>query len=331
MKKPFLSLKQSSMGFSVIKAGMQTTIQDLGRFGFQKFGMVVSGAMDALALRLGNIILGNDEHMAGLECTTIGPTLSFDQAQLIAITGADLSARLDGVLVALWKPIFVAAGSVLSFGKPVSGCRAYICFQNGLEIPDIMDSQSTYLKAKIGGWHGRALQKDDRIAFCSAYNKPVFSFNWRLSSQLYTDLSLTKIRVIKGPQFDDFEQESIVQFISESFGITALSDRMGYRLNSLPLRLTKPMELLSSAVTFGTVQVPPQGQAIVLMADHPTTGGYPVLAQVARVDLSLLAQKQVGDQLQFELISLTEAHQLLKNQEQQLNQLKRSIALTYDR
>ncbi|WDF69852.1 biotin-dependent carboxyltransferase family protein [Sphingobacterium oryzagri] len=319
------------MGFSVLKAGMQTTIQDLGRFGFQRFGMVVGGAMDGLAWRLGNMILHNNENAAALECTTIGPSLHFEQTQLIAITGADLSARLDGVPIACWKPILVTAGSVLSFGKPVSGCRAYICFQNGLDIPQVMHSQSTYLKAKIGGWQGRALQKGDRIDFCKPYGNAALQINWRLSPQLYTDLSRTNIRVIKGPQFEDFSKESVEQFFSESFDITAMSDRMGYRLASAPLRLAHSTELLSSAVTFGTVQVPPEGQAIVLMADRPTTGGYPILAQVASVDLSLLSQKQAGDALRFELISLAEAQRLLRTQERQLLQVKRSIAFKYER
>lgn len=318
------------MGIRVIKAGLLTSIQDLGRFGFQRYGMAVCGAMDTLALRLGNILLGNKEGEAAIECTSLGPTLYFEQGQLICITGADLSPTVDGQPVTMWKPIFVVAGSTLSFGKPLSGWRSYICFYRGLEIPEVMGSKSTYMKGELGGWKGRALRKQDQIGFSQPYAGAETKFKWRMATSLYSDLSCQRIRVTAGSQLDLFDYTAILDFISNPFTLSQSSDRMGYRLESKPLMLKVPEEFLSSAVTFGTIQVPPQGNAIVLMADHPTTGGYPIIGQVASIDLPLLAQMAPLDQIEFDLIALDEAHELLRNQNKQLNQLKRTIAFKYD-
>jgi antagonist of KipI len=319
------------MGIKVLKAGLLSSIQDLGRSGFQRYGMTVCGAMDTWALRLGNILLGNEEGEAAIECTQLGPTLRFDEGQLICITGGDLSPRIDGLPVALWKPIFVPEGGVLSFGKPLSGCRSYICFYGGLDIAEVMGSRSTYIKGGIGGWKGRALAKEDRIGFRSPYIGAETKFGWRIAPSLYSTAASRIIRVTTGPQFEDFDSYALVEFLSGTFTLSQASDRMGYRLKSKPLQLKEQGELLSTAVTFGTIQVPPQGNAIVLMADHPTTGGYPVIGQVATIDLPLLAQMEPEEQLEFDLITLTEAQELLRLQSKQLKQLKRAIAFKYDR
>lgn len=318
------------MGIRVVKAGLLTSIQDFGRFGFQRYGMAVCGAMDTLALQLGNILLGNREGEAGMECTSLGPTLYFERGQLICITGADLSPTVEGVPVAMWKPIFIPEGGVLSFGKPKSGCRSYICFYRGLQVPEVLGSKSTYIKGRIGGWEGRALKKQDQIGFCSPYVGRQSEVRWSMDLSLYKDLSNRTIRVTAGPQFERFDHSALLDFLSNPFTISQASDRMGYRLESSPLHTKNQEELLSSAVTFGTIQVPPQGNAIVLMADHPTTGGYPVIGQVAAIDLPLLAQMAPLDQIEFDLITLAEAHELLANQNKQLNQLKRAIAFKYD-
>lgn len=317
------------MGVKVIKAGLMTSIQDLGRFGFQRYGMAVCGAMDTLALRLGNIILGNEEGEAAIECTNIGPILRFDLGQLICITGADLSPTVDGVPIAMWKPIFVPQGGMLSFGKPNAGSRSYICFYGGLDVPEVLGSRSTYMKGEIGGWKGRSLKKEDQICFRNPYTGAKTEFRWQMDTSLYTDLASRSIRVTKGPQFERFDSYALVDFLSDPFTLSQSSDRMGCRLESAPLKLKDQTEMLSTAVTFGTIQVPPQGAAIVLMADHPTTGGYPVIGQVATIDLSLLAQKVALDQIEFDLITLAEAQELLRFQNKQLNQLKRAIAFKY--
>lgn len=319
------------MGIKIIKAGMLTTIQDLGRYGLQRYGMTVSGAMDSYALLLGNSILGNADNEAAIECTVLGPTIYFEQTQLITVTGANLSPKVDGQSLPMWKPVLIEAGSLLSFGRPNSGCRAYICFQGGLDIPELLGSRSTYSKGQVGGWKGRPLQEGDRIAFRHCYKGKDSLFRWSMDTSLYPDLSTNVIRVMDGPQLPCFESAAQKSFFSDVFTISNNSDRMGYRLTSKPLRLTEQKELLSTAVTFGSIQVPPDGNAIVLMADHPTTGGYPVIAQVATIDLPLLAQKGPNNRISFERISLDEAHDLLKKQHTQFKKLKRAIALKYEK
>ncbi|WP_104383138.1 biotin-dependent carboxyltransferase family protein [Sphingobacterium sp. HMA12] len=318
------------MGIKIVKAGMLTTIQDLGRYGLQRYGMAVSGAMDSYALRLGNNILGNPDNEAAIECTVLGPIIYFEQAQLICLTGADLSPMIDGNPLPMWRPVLVEAGSLLSFGRPHLGCRAYICFQGGLDIPEILGSRSTYSKGGLGGWQGRALHEGDRIPFRHHYTGKDSLFHWSMDPGLYPDLATEVVRVLDGPQFACFESNAQKSFFSDVFTISNNSDRMGYRLTSKPLWLTEQKELLSTAVTFGSIQVPPDGNAIVLMADHPTTGGYPVIAQVATIDLSLLAQKGPNDRISFKRVSLDEAHGLLKKQHAQLKKLKSAIALKYE-
>jgi len=318
------------MGIKIIKAGMLTTIQDLGRYGLQRYGMAVSGAMDSYALLLGNRILGNADNEAAIECTVLGPSIYFEQTQLIVVTGADLSPKVDGQPLPMWKPVLIEAGSLVSFGRPNSGCRSYICFGGGLDIPKVMGSRSTYSKGQIGGWQGRPLKEQDRIAFNHPYDGGEGSFSWSMDPRLYPDLSAEVIRVMDGPQRDEFESDSLQSFFADVFTVSKNSDRMGYRLQASPLQLKEKKELLSTAVTFGSIQVPPDGNAIILMADHPTTGGYPVIGQVATVDLPLLAQKGPEDNIRFERIELDEAQNLLKQRQIQLIKLKRAIALKYE-
>ncbi|WP_316791145.1 biotin-dependent carboxyltransferase family protein [Pedobacter frigoris] len=316
------------MGIRILKPGLLSTIQDMGRHGHQKCGMVVSGAMDILALKIGNLLLGNSPAEAALECTLSGPELIFERDQLIAITGGNLSPQIDGVPLTMWKPVYVRAGAKLSFGKALSGCRTYLSVYRGFDVSEVLGSKSTYLRAGIGGWNGRALKKDDIIPFktsCQGQHK----FDWSAGKNLYPDLSNPRIRVIEGPEFGQFTVESTADFLNGSYTVSNEADRMGYRLNGKALQQQVSKEMLSSAVTFGTIQVPAQGAPIVLMADHQTTGGYPRIAQVISADLTLLAQMQPGREITFELITLEQAQVLLLTQEQQLSQLRQTLTLKY--
>lgn len=317
------------MGIRIIKPGLLTTLQDLGRYGYQKSGMAVSGAMDTLALKIGNLLLGNPVDEVGLECTLTGPVIVFEENQLIVITGGNLSPKIDVDTVEMWKPLYVPKGSTLSFGKAVGGCRSYLCVYGGFDVPEVLSSRSTYLRAGIGGWEGRALKANDLLPFKKNYNGPFKKIGWSAGRNIYPDLSVRSIRVIKGPEFEQFTPESISSFFNEAFSISSEADRMGYRLSGPSLQRHIAKEMLSAAVTFGTVQVPGQGTPIVLMADHQTTGGYPRIAQVISVDLTLLAQMQPGQQITFELITLEEAQALLLTREQQLKQLRQTIILKY--
>lgn len=319
------------MGISIIKAGLLSTVQDLGRWGFQRQGVPVSGAMDRLALRLGNVLLGNDESAAAIECTWTGPSIRFDQDQLISITGANLLPKLNGKEIAMWKPIYVPKDAVLSFGKADSeGCRAYICFYGGLDVPHVLGSCATYLSGKMGGLNGQALVKGDQISFLKAFESVSSTFNWSMDSSLYPNLASRKIRIIAGPHTARLEKDSLLDLFKQSFEISNSSDRMGYRLKSNMLHLKDKRELLSSGVCFGTIQLPADGQPIILMADHGTTGGYPIIGQVASIDIPLLAQLKPGEHIQFEEIDLRAAQQLLLEQEQQINRLRQGVRLKYE-
>lgn len=315
------------MGINVLKGGMLTTVQDLGRKGYRKDGIIVSGAMDTLALEIGNLLLGNDKNEAGLECTLIGPKLLFKTAQLVAITGGDLSPEVDGQSVNMWRPIIIREGATLSFRAAVKGCRTYLTVFGGFDLPEILGSYSTYLKAGFGGFKGRVLKAEDELLFKKIYTPTGDAFKWSADLRLYPDLNCLDIRVMKGPEFELFNNQSKSSLFTEQFLISKASDRMGYRLEGPALQLIKPKEMLSTAVTFGTVQVTPDGGAILLMADHQTTGGYPRIIQVITTDLAKLAQMQSGQQIRFKLVTIEEAQKALLDRERQLKQLRHTLTL----
>lgn len=318
------------MGISVIKAGLLTTLQDLGRFGYRKDGIIVSGAMDLMALKIGNLLLGNPEQTAGLECTLQGPELLFESNQLIAITGGDLSPQINDAPVKMWRPHFIKKGNVLKFGAAIRGCRAYITVFGGFDIPVVLGSGATYLKAGFGGWEGRALKKYDVLPFKNVYSGNVRNFNWSLDLKVYPDLSDPVIRILEGPEYHLFSEKSKWHLSEQVYLVTKEADRMGYRLEGPVLGLVEPKEMLSAAVAFGTIQVTGKGDAIVLMADHQTTGGYPRIAQVITADLTKLAQLRAGQHIQFKFVTLAVAQAALVKMDQQIRQLKQTLTFKYN-
>ena len=331
------------MGLKIISSGLLSTVQDLGRYGYQKEGVNVSGAMDAFALRVGNLLVGNAEDAAGIEATFLGPRIRFETDQLIAITGGNLSPAINGEAVKMWRPILVTQGSQLDFGAPALGCRAYLAVSGSFDIARVLGSLSTYLRGEFGGLKGRALKAGDCIP-CpgptargqalvqhlarAAPPAAWLQARWTPAPQLYPRLEETQtIRAIKGPEYALFEEKSHQDFWQQEFIVTSDSDRMGYRLHGPALDLTTETEMVSSAVTFGTIQVPADGHPIALLADHQTTGGYPRLAQVITADFSKLAQVPLGKKIRFQEVSLEEAQYLYIRQEQDIDQIKRSLAL----
>ncbi|QCR23821.1 biotin-dependent carboxyltransferase family protein [Pontibacter sp. SGAir0037] len=333
------------MSLRILKPGLLTTIQDTGRYGYQKDGVVVSGAMDRVAHRIANMLTANPETEATIEITLQGPQLLFEKDHLIALTGADLSPTINGEEVKMWRPVLVREGSVLDFGAPKAGCRAYLAVSGGFKLEKTLGSYSTYMRAGIGGLNGRALQENDLIP-CNGINATASSVMGELN-QKNTTASFAQtswlpdpayypayardpvIRAVKGPEYDLFTDESKSNIWRSLFQVTSQSDRMGYRLIGLSLALKEPREIISSAVTFGTVQVPSQGHPIVLMADHQTTGGYPRMVQVVTADLPKLAQVVPGRGIRLEEVSLEEAQQLYLEQEKQLVQLKQAIRIKF--
>ncbi len=327
----------------ILDPGLMTTVQDLGRFGYQKDGITTGGAMDPLALRIANILVGNEEHNAGLEITLKGPTIEFLGDSLIAICGADLTPEIADVRVPNWCAICVKEGSVLRFGDDRWGCRAYLAVSGGIDVPDVMNSRSTYLRAAIGGVEGRPLRGGDDIPVGSVNaNTLAVSAGGPLPFAL-TERHLPSeealglyerdrpLRVLRGPHWNLFDERDRRVFLREVFEVSTSSDRMGYRLSGSLLDASVRDELISSAVLSGTVQVPPSGEPIVLMADRQTTGGYPVIGVVATADLPLVAQLRPGDQVRFEEVKIKEAQTELRSQEERLQGFKEVISHAPDR
>lgn len=333
------------MSLNILSPGFLTTIQDLGRIGYQKEGIIVSGAMDALALRVANLLVGNRENEAGLEVTLLGPKIRFDEDQLIALTGANLAPSINGQAVKMDRPIFVSGGSMLQFAPQGSGCRTYMAVAGGLTVPMVLGSRSTYLQAGIGGRHGRALKAGDVVAcpgpsgavrqfwckkLAAAPGKAWVQAAWTPSPEVYPGPQANpSIRAVRGPEYSLFSTTCQHNFWAENYTVTLASNRMGYRLrgDGPALALTQPEEMLSSAVPFGTVQVPADGNPIVLLADHQTTGGYPRIAQVVTADFSRLAQVPPGGKIRFQEVSLSEAQRLYCQQELNVRQLQQALKL----
>ena len=297
-----------------MKPGLYTTIQDQGRYGYQKSGIVVSGVMDKRSYELGNII-SQQQNAPAFEFVMSGPTLKFHQPAVITITGAAFQPTIDGQPMPMWRPIQVLAGSILAIGSAKRGMYGYL-FVKGLDIPQILGSTSTYEKAGLG----KRLQKGDTFNFISSFTKKV---NWSLKPLIH-ERHVT-IRVVKGTEYDLFTEVSLQQFFNTPYIVTTEANRMGYRLQGVPLQQKVQQELLSSAVTYGTIQVPPNGQPIVLMADRQTTGGYAKIAQVLSTDLSKLAQCAPGTSVIFQLVSLEEAQESLIREHRAYQLLKKII------
>jgi antagonist of KipI len=316
----------STMGVIIQKPGLLSTIQDLGRKGYQRDGIMVSGAMDLLSMRLANILIGNDESEAVLEVTLIGPSLHFTIDSIISITGGKLSPLLNQIPVSMNKAIFVKKGDKLEFGPLQNGFRSYIAFKGGIKVEKVLESKSTHLSAGFGGLKGRALIKGDILPVVNFNKQLISKINWQLSPIFNRLLfSSEPIRFIKGHQFELFDEESVKSFSSSLFTLTKEANRIGYRFQGPVLRLTKQQEILTEGVTFGSVQVPSNGQPIILMADRQTTGGYPKIAQIISVDLPRLAQLKPGDSISFTEVSLKEAQQLSLDRENEIRAIRKII------
>jgi antagonist of KipI len=324
------------MTVTVIEPGLQTQLQDEGRWGWQCDGVPVGGAMDAWSHRLANLLAGNAGDEATLEILMTGPRLRFDQSAVIALTGADLPASIDGQAVPMHRRIHVPAGAVLAFGRRRAGLRAYLGVAGGFDVPRVLGSRSTYVRGGFGGLQGRALRPGDVLPL-----RPVPAGGGAEPAHLEVapppplDLlpalpdpapdACATVAVLRGEHWDLFDAAARQALLAQAWHIGSQSDRMGYRLSGTALHRTAGDELLSEGVAFGTVQVPPDGQPIVLMAERQSTGGYPKIAHVASVDLPMLAQLAPGQRVRFELVSLDLAQALIEDRERRHAQLRRAL------
>lgn len=301
----------------VLAPGLLTTVQDLGRAGLGALGVPPGGAADAHALRLGNLLLGNDEGAAALEATLAGPELLFEEDAVVALAGAPFAARIDGEAVAPWSAVEVREGARLVLGRAVSGARGYVCVRGGVDVPAVLGSRATDVATGFGGLGGRALRAGDLLATNRAPGAmrgrrvDAVAARWTGPRRL--------LRVTTGPQLDWFDSASAEAFLARGFRVSASSSRAGVRLEGEPLA-APTRSLLTEGLTAGAVQVPPAGLPIVLLVEHPSTGGYPKIAHVISVDVSALAQLRPGDEVRFVPVSLDEARRLLLDREARLGE-----------
>ena len=306
--------------FEVISPGPLTTVQDSGRYGFQQYGVPTSGAMDHYALRLGNLLVGNPDNAPALEITIMGLQLRVMEDTIVAITGADLSPVVNKTPVPQWQTIRVHSGDLLAFPRPRSGARAYLSVSGGFKVQEIMCSASTYSKSAIGGIEGRALRKGDRLQTGQTDTPTrIRKIPDAYIPQYEHDI---KLRVIIGPQEDRFTAEGLRTFLHSTYTVSSQADRMGYRLEGTRIEHLGGADIISDGIPLGAVQVPGDGLPIILLADRQTTGGYAKIATVISIDIPKIAQCLPGDRVTFREISLMEAHNLLKEQEQLFNRVR---------
>jgi antagonist of KipI len=311
--------------FEVIQPGAFTTVQDLGRYGYQKYGVSISGAMDRFALRVANLLVGNGEGEAAVEATLIGPKLKALAKLRVAFTGADLSPAVDGRPAPRWRGVDVSEGSVISFGAPKSGCRAYLAVAGGIDFPIVMGSRSIHTRSNLGG-NGRALAKGDVIEGKeSGVRNQDSGLRQIPDDEIPIYERRLNVRVVLGPQDDYFTRKGIETFLQSEYEITPQADRMGYRLKGPKVEHQSGADILTDATPPGSIQVPGDGMPIILLADGQTTGGYSKIATVTSVDQDLLAQARPGDKVRFQKVTITEAHRLLREMEDRMQRIKKAL------
>lgn len=296
----------------VISPGILCTVQDAGRYGFLRYGMPATGAMDEISMRIANRLVGNAPDAAVLEATLQGPSLVFEKDTYIAIAGAEMPSTLDGHTIPSYQTVRVKAGDVLQMGKVTWGARAYIAVAGGFRVPEVMGSRSTFLSAGVGGLEGRPLQKGDKLEYLCIWE--------RIKAVRIPDEFLSWLRrdgpllIYPGPELHRFTREAVFTLLTNPYTISAESNRMGYRLEGPALNVKKGLsaDIVSTGVLPGTIQVPGDGKPVLLMADAQTTGGYCRLALLAKAEISRAAQLKPGDSLRFGEAQPEQAKELIK-------------------
>ncbi|HZS33748.1 MAG TPA: biotin-dependent carboxyltransferase family protein [Methylomirabilota bacterium] len=300
-------------GLAVIEPGLLTTVQDLGRLGYQRVGIPPSGPMDRAAFVVANRLVGNPDGAAGLECTLNGPRLEVRQPALVAVTGAEMEPSLNGDPLPTWTAVAVAPGDVLAFRMARAGCRAYLAVAGGLDVAPVLGSRATYLRGRLGGLGGRALQKGDvlPVGRPAAAGWPGRTVPPALRPAYPAEV---ECRVILGPQADRFTADGIAAFLGAAYEVTPQADRMGYRLKGPLITHARGHDIVSDGIPLGGIQVPGEGQPIVLLVDRQTTGGYTKIATVIGVDIGRIGQTRPGQRVRFREVGLEEAHAALADE-----------------
>lgn len=306
------------MPIRVNNPGLLTTVQDAGRYGFSHLGISSCGAADAIAFRIANLLLGNDENTAALEMTLLGATVEFEEAAIIALTGAECDCRLNGETAPMWQAIQVAPGDVLACAGMKTGARAYLALEAGFDVASVMGSASTDLAGRFGGYDGRKLVKGDVL---SVHKKR--ALKTRKARRLPTGALETlypngPIRVTRGAQQEWFGGEAFDKLFSRAYAVSDDSDRSGLRLKGESIRPRDAMQLLTDGIPLGAIQVPQDGQPIILFVDQHTTGGYPKIANVIAADMHRIGQLRPREQVRFTEVAIAEAIESVREQEKWL-------------
>lgn len=291
----------------VLDPGPQTTVQDLGRVGYLRYGIPPSGPMDPRSFVVANRLVGNPDGVAALECTLAGPRFTVGRPCAIAVTGADMPVTVNGAAAPAWTTLLLMGGDVVGLGAARAGVRAYVAFSGGIDVPPALGSRATYLRGALGGFDGRALRRGDRVRLGVARLPrlrrvtPATLVDWEGEPVL---------RVVLGPQADRFTEDGVRAFLGSAYVMTPHSDRMGARLSGPRIAHARGHDIISDGVAAGAVQVPGDGQPIVLLADRQSTGGYTKIATMCSFDLGRVGQVKPGQRVRFSAVSVAEAHAL---------------------
>jgi biotin-dependent carboxylase-like uncharacterized protein len=323
------------MSIRVLRPGLLTTLQDHGRHGYQRVGLCPGGAMDPVALSLANALVGNDVNEAALEMTVIGPELEFERDTLVAVCGAEFQGGFPHN-----RPVLARAGTRFNVGRAVRGARAYLAVAGGFAVEPVLGSRSTYLPGHFGGMEGRALKHGDVLGLRDAAAAERFgglkktrdgTVKWSAPPLTLPDREPVLVHVVEGQHYASFDSSSQRAFFDTVWRVAPDSNRMGFRLSGPPLGRPQADEILSGPTCLGSVQVPPSGVPIALMADHQTTGGYPRIAEIASADVARLAQLAPGGKVHFARCSLEIAAELRRDARERLQSALRGIAWEYQR
>ncbi|SCT83327.1 allophanate hydrolase subunit 2 [Staphylococcus xylosus] len=307
------------MSIKILNPGLFSTVQDLGRIGYQDQGFSTAGALDTYALRIGYTLIGNNG--PAIEFTIVGPTIQFLTDNTFVLTGGHFEATLNNQVISSQTVIFVKKGDELKIGTVVDGARGYILFGKPLNIQKVANSYSTHTRSNIGGYKGRALKSNDVIT-CQQNN--MYAERIGLSCPVEA-LNRQTIHIIEGPQIESFSNEAKQKLVNEAFKISEKSDRMGFRLQGEKIAPIESADIISEPVALGSIQVPNDGNPIILLNDKQTVGGYTKIATVCAADLSLIAQKQPNETIKFEWISVEAATEKLHQKERELNEKQNQV------
>ncbi|MGW7888298.1 biotin-dependent carboxyltransferase family protein [Staphylococcus xylosus] len=307
------------MSIKILNPGLFSTVQDLGRVGYQDQGFSTAGALDTYALRIGYTLIGNNG--PAIEFTIVGPTIQFLTENTFVLTGGHFEATLNNQVISSQTVIFVKKGDELKIGSVVDGARGYILFGKPLNIQKVANSYSTHTRSKIGGYKGRALKSNDVIT-CQQNN--MYAERIGLSCQVEA-INQQVIHIIEGPQIESFSNEAKQKLVNEGFKISEKSDRMGFRLQGEKIAPIESADIISEPVALGSIQVPNDGNPIILLNDKQTVGGYTKIATVCAADLSLIAQKQPNETVKFEWITVEAATEKLHQKERELNEKQNQV------